>query len=47
MAKCVRCGAETAMLLNDVPVCVACYHADRDRLRREIEKKEEDHETTE
>ena len=39
MAECVRCGGETAMFLNDLPVCVPCYHADRDR---KLQEKQQD-----
>jgi hypothetical protein len=41
MAECVRCGDDTAMFLNDVPVCVACYHADRERRQEKKEQQRE------
>ena len=36
MADCARCGADTAMFLNSVPVCVACYHADRAEREKQV-----------
>jgi len=36
MAKCIKCGADTILYENDVPICVKCVdgeegQADRDR----------------